>query len=441
MQQVVKYISVTVRKIPSWVLPVAGLYVVIFTVFMIRLDPDFGWHLQSGRAILHHGIPTRDIFTFTAANFPWINHEWLSDVLILGLYSVGGFNAVAAGFALIWTAALALATKFMRWPVLAVGVAAMLDTITARPAAWTALFFAVVLVAVRRKVYWPLLPLFALWANLHGGFVIGLLVIAAWAVRNRNYRWVLVGCILATFMNPYGPHLYVEIWRTLTDSQLRNNVVEWKPLAVGALSGLYIVSYLAAGATAGWRRDFILPSLMLISALSSMRQFPLFVVASLGLVEGAYLRMEVFLAAKSGWRSYLLPLCAVALVVVPVSKVVLHPDNQAPTAAVSALSANPCSGNLYNDYDFGGYLIWKMPQTKIYIDGRMPSWMLGGVSYMENWKRDLTDGQFRRKDFAEYNIRCVMVRPSRGQIIRELYAQGWFVAAADTQAILLRQPD
>ena len=441
MRNIVISIAFQLRRLPRWLLPVVALYVAIFVVFVVRLDPDFGWHLQSGRAILHQGIPSHDIFTYTAANFSWINHEWLSDIFIVGLYALGGFTAVAAGFAFIWTAALIVASRCARWPVLAVAVAAMLDTITARPAAWTALILAVVLLAVRRRVTWPLIPVFVLWANLHGGFVIGLMVLAAYAIRNRNYRWVLLGCITATFINPYGPHVYVEIWRTLTDSELRNNVVEWKPLAVGTLSGLYIVIYLLAGATAGWRREFILPSFFLFSAISSMRQFPLFVVASLGVVEAAFERMEVFLAVKSGWRQYLLPLAALALVAAPVIKVIRHPDNQAPVAAVTALSTKPCTGNLYNDYDFGGYLIWKMPQTKVYIDGRMPSWKLGGESYMENWKRDLTDTVFRRTDFARYNIRCVMVRPSRRQIVRELRADGWQFSVIDSQAILLRQPD
>src|SRR4051812_10798096 len=87
------------RRIPAWVVPGAALFAVIFAAFAVRLDPDFGWHLQSGRYILAHGIPAHDIFTYTASNFAWINHEWLSDLLIVGLVALGGYTAVAAAFA------------------------------------------------------------------------------------------------------------------------------------------------------------------------------------------------------------------------------------------------------------------------------------------------------------------------------------------------------
>jgi hypothetical protein len=442
MKQLVGGLRGWVQRIPHWVLPSIGLFGVIFTVFWVRLDPDFGWHLQSGRDILAHGIPAHDIFTYTAAGFPWINHEWLSDVIIVGAYSIGGFAGVSAMFAAIWTGALAVASRSGRWPVLAVGVAAILDTITARPNAWTALFFALVLLAVSKKVYWLLVPLFALWANLHGGFVIGLLVLLGAAVRDRKYRWVFAACVLATFVNPYGPRLYVEIWRTLSDMALRTNVVEWRPMTVGLLSGLFIVIYLVIGSVSGWRqRKFILPSLMLVTALASMRQFPLFVVATLALVSVGYSRLSDFLKVRSGWNSFVAPVLALAVVAVPVGQIISHPDNQSPVAQVAQLRDQPCRGNLFNDYDFGGYLIWQLPQIKIYIDGRMPSWKYAGENYLANWILDLTDAQARSRDFARYDVGCVLIRPKHAEIVRDLKADGWIVTSADAQAILLRRPN
>ena len=442
MKKLLGGLRVRVRRVPHWVLPCVGLFSIIFTVFWVRLDPDFGWHLQSGRDILRHGIPAHDIFTYTAANFPWINHEWLSDIIIVGAYGVGGFAGVAVMFAAIWTAALAVASRSARWPVLAVGVAAVLDTITARPNAWTALFFALVLLAVSKKIYWPLVPLFLLWANLHGGFVIGLLVLLAAAVRDRKYRWVFAACVLATFVNPYGPRVYVEIWRTLSDANLRTNVVEWRPMTVGLLSGLFIVMYLGIGSVSGWRqRKFILPSLMLITALASMRQFPLFVVAALGLLSERYDRLRGHLSLKSRLQTLAVPTLALVVVAMPVLAIISHPDNQSPVAQVAQLREQPCHGNLFNDYDFGGYLIWQLPQTKIYIDGRMPSWKYAGENYLANWMRDLTDVRARNSDFAQYNIGCVLIRPKHAEIVRDLKADGWTVTSADAQAILLRRPN
>lgn len=431
-----------VGRLPRWVLPSAGVFIAIFSVFLARLDPDFGWHLQSGRDILAHGIPAHDIFTYTAADFPWINHEWLSDVIIVGTYGAGGFAGVMALFAAIWTVALVLVSRSGGWTVAAVGAAAVMELITARPNAWTALFLALLLLALRRKLYWPLVPLFGLWANLHGGFVIGLLVVLVAAVHDRRYIGVLAACVLASFINPYGPRLYVEIWRTLADPSLRYNVEEWRPMAIGALSGLYIVIFLAVGSAVGWRkRIFFVPAMLLVSAVSSIRQFPLFVVASLGVVDMGYERLKLFLNVKPGWRAYLLPLLAVVLLAVPVSKIIRHPDNQSPVAEVDQLAANPCRGNLFNDYDFGGYLIWKLPQTKIYVDGRMPSWRYNGEDYLSNWKRDLTDAHARSRDFGRFNIGCVLIRPKRAQLVSELKRDGWKVTSMDPDAVLLRRPN
>lgn len=75
---------------PSWI-----LWPLIFLLFLMicwhRVDPDFGWHLMTGRDILAHGIPQHDIFTYTAPDFQWINVEWLNDVLFAKLYDAGGY--------------------------------------------------------------------------------------------------------------------------------------------------------------------------------------------------------------------------------------------------------------------------------------------------------------------------------------------------------------
>jgi hypothetical protein len=156
-----------------WVLTGGCLFAVFMAALMHRLDLDFGWHLQSGRYILQHGVSAHDIFTYTAPNFPWINHEWLSDVLIALMYAAGGFWLVAAMFAATWTGAIMLAVRRRVWPVVMLAIVALLPGAVVRPSVFTALGLVVLLWMTERRLYWPVVALFAVWANLHGGFVLG----------------------------------------------------------------------------------------------------------------------------------------------------------------------------------------------------------------------------------------------------------------------------
>ena len=75
------------RPLLSWLLrllPFVALGLVIWWVSSHRQDADFGWHYRSGEYIVAHGVPAHDTFTYTAPDFPWINHEWLHDVMVYG---------------------------------------------------------------------------------------------------------------------------------------------------------------------------------------------------------------------------------------------------------------------------------------------------------------------------------------------------------------------
>lgn len=86
--------------------------------------------------------------------------------------------------------------------------------------------------------------------------------------------------------------------------------------------------------------------------------------------------------------------------------------NGYPIDAVEYLQANSCKGNIFNSYNYGGYLIWQLPQAKTYIDGRMPSWKIGEMDYFDNYIKVFAKDEFRRDEFAKYNIKCVLLNSS-----------------------------
>jgi hypothetical protein len=399
----------------------------IFLVFVaagsLYLDPDFGWHLMAGDYIRAHGVPAHDIFTYTARNFPWIDHEWLNDVIVSWLYGSVGYLGLGVIFGAIWTAAVVLAGRSRNWLLLFLAAMAMLPYAGIRPISWTVLFLVIlerILSAKNKKLLWLTPPLFLLWANLHGGFLVGLAVVAAEAsprVRSE-LTLVFVSGILVSFINPYGPRLYVELFRTLGDASLRYRVQEWEPFYF-ALPTLLFICYTVALYWFGERRKVkgvvSIPGALLVAALLSSRNAPLFVVASIRKLEEYLGGLRAALPSRPGKKERRLLLALLAVPVLlsayslysffwPSGGGVSYPQQE-----VAYLKAHPCTGNLFNDYDFGGYLIWQLPGRPVYIDGRMPSWRYRGTDYYADFQRIYTDPAFLKEQFGRYDIRCALI--------------------------------
>src|SRR6185312_4913165 len=216
-------------------------------------DGDTGWHIRTGEIILRTGaVPASDIFSFSRAGAPWFAWEWLSDLTFALLYRWHGLAAVV-GFSsvvLVLCAGLLLCWLMRRGAGLGIGLPVTLATASAcsvhylaRPHIFTLLFLTLALWALdedRRRptaILWALVPLSALWANLHGGFVawIAILVLhlaTIAAARDwpalRRYGALTGLCFAATFLNPNGWRLHQHIARYLSSSWILDNVQEFQ---------------------------------------------------------------------------------------------------------------------------------------------------------------------------------------------------------------------
>jgi hypothetical protein len=271
----------------------------------------------------------------------------------------------------------------------------------------------------------------------------------------------------------------------MTDYELHRQIVEWQPLTVDFVNGLFIGVFLLAVAASRWHWNFALPSLLLLGSVLSQRQFPLFAVAALGVVAEGYERFVAFLNVRAPWhsgqphldavqgegedrkgdvhrctltadrsfqrrnapnavgllwRQYLLAGVATVLAAAVVHTSLTTPHNDWPVRGAADLRSEACAGNVFNEYDFGGYLIWQVPGTKVYIDGRMPSWRQDGTYYLANWRRVLDDADFARSEFARYDIGCAVLEKQHGRLVEQLKSEGWRVTADDTVAVTLRRP-
>src|ERR1700682_2466206 len=186
--------ALSLGQVPTWFWFGAGVYVLLLINGSVLLnDSDTYWHIAMGKWILdHNALPRVDFYSFTKAGEPWISSSWLAQVLYAGTYQLAGWagpivlaaTSIAATFALL---ASILGRRIPSTYAIMVALAALvlsMPHLFARPhvlvmpvmVAWVS---GLVSASERHQApsFW-LLPLIALWANLHGGFIFGLALVA-----------------------------------------------------------------------------------------------------------------------------------------------------------------------------------------------------------------------------------------------------------------------
>lgn len=373
---------------------------------LLLLDGDTYWHIAAGRWMLdHRAIPHTDPFSATMPGAPWVAHEWLSEVLIALAFGAGAWS----GLQLLCGAALGLTMgltahylqRCVAQPAAmvcaTVAGATIVPSLLARPhvlalvplSAWCV----VLLTArdARRVPSWRWLPLMALWANLHGSFVLGLAlagmlaleaVLAAPAPRTpalRQWAWFLLGAAGATMCTPFGWH---SLWHPfqLMQLELLANIAEWQPpnfshlqpLTLALMTLLYTA--LSRPLHIPLSRIFILLSLLYMALKHSRHEMiagvvgALVLAAPLGLALGRPGTVPGRPRARPAWGAALLAVALLAAglrLAIPLQR---GDDPATPMAALDhvppALRAQP----VFNSYEFGGYLIYR--QVRPFIDGR-----------------------------------------------------------------------
>lgn len=225
---------------------VFGLWGLIIALQPLQ-DNSFLTHLATGRYILDHGIPSRDIYSFTAPHTAWVVQSWVVSVILALADKAGGGQGIHVVLAVV-TVALALLVWRLTRPAdrligriiaaaLVLGVGA--GTWAERPLLFGLLFFALALLAADGGLdpRW-LVPVMWLWANIHGSFPLGLVALAAMAIGHRldtgewgreltALKWAAIGTALAV-INPLGPKLLVFPIHLLGRNDVLQNVIEWQ---------------------------------------------------------------------------------------------------------------------------------------------------------------------------------------------------------------------
>lgn len=376
-------------------------------------DADVWWHLRTAEWMLqHHSVPRTDPFTRFGAGQPWAAYSWLFELLVFGLFQrlgLVGLVLYSTGMVVAITAAVyhlyrRLQADFTVAAVLTLTVILSLTRLfTPRPWLFSILFFVLeldILMHVRktgrkRELLWlPLL--FAVWANVHIQFIDGLVIlgialadamVAGWRSSfgtRMDVRWpggILLACVLAACANPYGVTIYKIAYDLASQNGVLFQVAEMLAPSFRAL-GDYSMLFLAMAAVAAlaWRRKaqvFDWGLLLFAATVSFRSRRDMWVLA---IVAAAILAAELRTGRerqRNAW--FALPITAlVTLAVLTVAFFAMHINNARlssqvveglPVHAVEVVKQRGYPGPLFNNYDWGGYLIWAL-RMPVAVDGR-----------------------------------------------------------------------
>jgi hypothetical protein len=445
-------------------LAVTLLFLAIATAAcLMPAQSDTYWQLRAGRDIVTTGhILLADTFTHSVRGAYWPNHEWLSEVLFYWLHSMGGMPLLTAFTASMVVIAWALVWQVMRGPLLmrtglilfVLVTSARLWTI--RPQVISLALLATLLLLVSRQ-RWRLVPLLMVaWANLHGGVMLGLAVLGgAMVIRvARDSRafaaslGTLVASAGAVCLTPLGFAIWTEVPAMLHRLRLYD-VQEWRPPSPWDPFSLpfFIMAVTLTVLTVRRWRVADDPAAMIVGgavallplACSSARNVaPFLLVAAPALsaliAESARMSERPERSARRG-LGWSVACVTLVICVATVLSTWRHPPvrlNWRPVPAAIARAIAQCPGNLYNQYDNGGYLVWFVPEAPVFMDSRQdpfPSDLVLAHRTVE------TTGDYRRL-FDRFDIACAAL-PTWSPTARSLRNAGWRVTAQGDGWIVL----
>ena len=445
-------------------------------------EPDIWWHLRNAAYLLQqHSFPRVDTYSFGAAGSPWLDHEWLSEVPFFLGFKAMGLQGILAVFSTVLV--LIYAGVYYR------SCRAGADCKDATIATLLAIFLGIVSLGPRMLVFgwlcmvglllvldrfqrtakglWLLPPLFALWINLHGSWVFGMVVlgiiIASGLVEGEwglvvARRWTpgelkklllaLAVSLAALFVNPFGYKLLLYPFDLLFRQQgVMKHIEEWQPVNfniwIGGLALAVIFALLAAAlfSRRKWKLDeVLLTAFALWAALSHVR---LLFFAGLILVPILAQRLKLFPPYErerdKPWLNAGIMAGMVGLTIFSFpsgATLQQQVSGEYPTAALVFMQRQHITGRIFNQYGWGGYMEWYAPELKPFIDGRADIFVYNGTFY-DSLKITSLKESFAILD--KYKIEYVLLKPNQPLAYLLYHSSAWRLIYEDKVAKLYQR--
>lgn len=382
----------------------------------VFFDPDTAWHIKAGQFILQNKmIPYTDPWSFTSDQ-EWYLLSWLWDIFAYLIYLGFGFKGILVAQALTCGVLIAYVAYSLndlkgirRTAILTtVGIVGLClwPLLHFRPQLHVYLLFLFFINTLRSQHlrYLKVGLVYLLWGNIHGSFILGLCVLGYYglfAIYERNYKelrsLIIISLIavLATLINPYGLWIYYGVMRTL-DSVITDMIMEWHPFTFG---NSFAFSTVVLSVIALNRYDFVVPLkerllsyILLAMSLVSIRNFAFFGLGSLTFIANMFNKHLVETKNYNPFFPKFITKFSPILFAIALVSVLMrfsYLDNEKmfenmPQDSIDYISQNCRPGELFNDYNIGGFVIFSLSDKGFHnlIDGR------AGTVYSEEFLKE-----------------------------------------------------
>jgi hypothetical protein len=464
---------------------------------LLNFDGDLPRHLLLGQLIrMTRRVPLTDTFSFRTEGFPAIPHEWLSQVIFSLANDALGLSGVVLLTALIvtitWASVYAEASRrsnhlFINLFLTAIGIGASMIHVLPRPHIFTYLFTAIWIALLERlnkdkpTIWWLLPVLMVLWVNLHGMFVLGITIWGIYLVgsllENPSRTWLAnpqtksmrnggVLSILATFLSPSGIKIWESIASLGSNAYITSRIPEYQsanfhmpetwPFIL--LLTLAILGFARSGNKCSWTHIFLVLSFAAI-ALYTSRMIPLFAIVAVPIISmslstwvnqdfpnsrlSAIEKNFTKINSSSNGMVWLVAIFITAAMIFNAGKTI-DPQGKGntfdsgffPIQAVEWLNSHPQQGHMFNEFDWGGYLLLKLvPHQQIFMDGHTHIY---GEALTREYETVVTLGKSWQQILDKYQIEWAVVRVN-SPTVKGLENIGWKIIYEDDTAIVLKR--
>ncbi len=476
--------SKPINTLLKWLTPL----LVFFLTTRTPSDTDMWWHMRAGQEMFTRGqILVTDVFSFTRAGFPWTNAFWLSDLGIYGLYKLGGFFALALVTSGLLAYTMFLVMKQTKSPVQLAALVIIIASIGlspfagVRPQLLSFVFLALLNLELsnykntHRLRIWFYPILFIIWANVHGGFIWGFLLLGAFIIgeilniltgAENSLAWKEIGRLglwsffagTATAINPNGFGLWKLPFYTVQVSLTSIN--EWASpdfhrLDIQPMLWMIFLLVLGLGFSKkshNWS-DLIKFIGFAYMAFVSQRSIAPFLVIAVPVVSqnlnvlwdnlqqykkpagDGYQRQSPGLKLRTA--SLLNGLILIIFFIFAVGRTytlslpsVVHAEF--PEKALKWVLENKPDGLMFNSYNWGGYLTFELPEYPVFVDGRAD---LYGDEIINQWWKIVNASDEGLALLDKWHINLIFLEKN-WPIQQKLPAMGWRLLYQDSQAII-----
>lgn len=474
--------------------------VMFFTIFAllfsmavrIPVDTDTWWHIRSGEHTLNEGMIYEDPFSFTKQGEEWVNHSWGSQIILYGAWEIAGDVGLSLFTAILATAGMGMlypicqGNVYLRGFVLVIGAATAAVFWSARPQMLSFFLSTVILYILYKYKYdkvdrlWFIPLVILLWGNLHAGFSIGFIfiggVVAGEILNNllnkdsenlinwiglRKLVTVTVVSVAVLVINPYGLKMLLVPFETVSIGALRDFIQEWNsPNFQERQTWTFIFMIFALIGVLGATRkrldwtDFVLVVGTMFMAFLYGRNISVFAVVATPILtfyvasmleERGWILRPVTRVTQRQARLNALLLGVIMLGAVVNTIAVLAPESvetaqraHLPIDVAEFIDIEQPRGPMFNSYNWGGYLMFALPEYPVYVDGRTD---LYRDEFLTRYLRAAFGSNGWREILDEDGINMVVVEGGSGLASNLREEAGWTLIYEDDKAVIFTRDE